>query len=56
MSLVKIENYNPVLCKTCQRQHRHPPKVARARYSDCDEHFRQRIKRLVLIGGVYYAK
>ncbi|MDA4111001.1 MAG: hypothetical protein OK439_00570 [Thaumarchaeota archaeon] len=47
--------YNPTFCKTCQNQQRRLPKIARVQFSDCDEHFHQRIRRLVLTGGVYYA-
>jgi hypothetical protein len=56
MSIAKVRDYDPLLCKTCQVQKRISPNAARVHYSDCDEHFRQRMKRLVLIGGVYYAK
>jgi hypothetical protein len=45
--------YNPVYCKTCQRKQRNVPNIARVKFSDCDEHFQQRMKKLVLIGGFY---
>jgi hypothetical protein len=49
----RIENYNPVLCKTCQAQNREAPNMARVKFSDCDEHFHARIRKLLLTGGVY---
>jgi hypothetical protein len=50
----KIENYDPIMCKTCQAQNRGSPNIARVRFSDCEEHFFQRVRKLLLSGGVYF--
>ncbi|HZW54763.1 MAG TPA: hypothetical protein VFF30_00585 [Nitrososphaerales archaeon] len=44
--------YDPRLCKTCQKLGYKQPRAARTVYSDCEEHFRARIRRLLLTGGV----
>ncbi len=54
MSSRKPDNYDPVLCKTCQLQNREAPNVARVKFSDCDEHFHLRVRKLLLNGGVYF--
>ena len=46
--------YNPVYCKTCQKKERVVPNMARVEFSDCDEHYQQRMKKLVMTGGFYY--
>lgn len=40
------EEYDPLRCKTCQKIGRRRPKKARVRYSDCEEHFQERVGRL----------
>lgn len=42
--------YDPAYCKTCQKRGLRYPKLARTLYSDCEEHFRQRVRRLLLTG------
>ncbi|MDA4129477.1 MAG: hypothetical protein OK457_01780 [Thaumarchaeota archaeon] len=40
------QGYDPTLCKTCQKLGRADATTARELYSDCQEHFRQRVLRL----------
>jgi hypothetical protein len=44
--------YDPLLCKTCQKLRKDEPEQARAPYSDCEEHFHQRVTNLLLTGGL----
>jgi hypothetical protein len=59
MSEIQMQNsknvvsYNPSLCKTCQKLAVVSPQPARARFSDCEEHFRKRVTTLLLNGGLY---
>jgi|SRR5579862_2702181 len=39
----KKQGYDPNFCKTCQKLGRADPTVARAPYSDCQEHFTKRV-------------
>lgn len=48
----KKGNYDPLLCKTCQEQASPKPQPARAPYSDCEEHFHERVTNLLLTGGL----
>ncbi len=45
-------NYDPLLCKTCQRLSLDSPQLARSPYSDCEEHFHERVAHLLLGGGL----
>ncbi len=40
------QGYDPNLCKTCQKLGRPDPTVARAPFSDCQEHFTKRVMEL----------
>lgn len=42
----KTGGYDPNYCKTCQKLGRADPTVARAPFSDCQEHFTKRVLRL----------
>lgn len=42
--------YDPNLCKTCQKLGYQKPERSRAPYSDCEDHFQKRIRRLLLTG------
>jgi len=43
-------NYDPLFCKSCQRKGVRRPKPARVPYSDCEKHYRMRVKKLRLTG------
>jgi len=48
------QEYDPNYCKTCQKIGRADPTLARARFSDCEEHFTKRVlhlKKYVRIEG-----
>ena len=47
---VNSVNYDPLFCKTCQKKGIDEPQPARALYSDCEKHYRLRIKKLRLTG------
>jgi hypothetical protein len=49
------KRYDPVLCKTCQAAKRGKPRVARFRYSDCELHFKGRVKNFAHC-GVHFTK
>jgi len=42
--------YDPLFCKTCQKKRLDEPQPARTLYSDCEKHYRLRIKKLRLTG------
>ncbi len=42
--------YDPLFCKTCQKKGLEDPQPARTLYSDCEKHYRLRIKKLRLTG------
>jgi hypothetical protein len=42
----EIGVYDPNFCKTCQKLGRADPTVARAPFSDCNEHYSKRVARL----------
>lgn len=46
--------YDPFLCKTCQALKSARPRVARFRFSDCDKHFKRRMKNMIRCGGVFF--
>ncbi len=52
ISTPRVQNYDPLLCKTCQKLALDNPKSARAPYSDCEEHFHERVTNLLLTGGL----
>jgi len=43
-------SYDPLFCKTCQKKGLDDPQPARTLYSDCEKHYRLRIKKLRLTG------
>jgi len=43
-------SYDPLFCKTCQKKGVDDPQPARTLYSDCEKHYRMRIKKLRLTG------
>jgi hypothetical protein len=42
----KLRDYDPALCKTCQKLHLQEPKIARVPFSDCENHFMKRVFQL----------
>jgi len=46
------QSYDPLMCKTCQKLASYSPKPARIPYSDCEEHFHERVMHLLLTGGL----
>ena len=44
--LLSTRKYDPNLCKTCQKAGPSEPRIARAVYSDCEEHYQRRVARL----------
>ncbi len=50
VALLQNPGYDPSLCKTCQKLGLDKPALARARYSDCEEHYQKRIRNLWLTG------
>jgi hypothetical protein len=42
--------YDPLFCKTCQKKGAVKPAPARVLYSDCEKHYKMRIKKLRLTG------
>jgi hypothetical protein len=47
-----VQTFDPKLCKTCQKQAVTAPKLARAPFSDCEEHFHERVTNLLMTGGL----
>ncbi|MHB1907334.1 MAG: hypothetical protein ACYCQJ_00530 [Nitrososphaerales archaeon] len=54
--LVGKNEYNPYFCKTCQKIGRDYPKISRTLYSDCEEHYQKRVKRLLSTGVTIFGK
>ncbi len=51
MMAMQIGKYmDPDLCKTCQILNKDDPKLPRVRFGDCEEHFKGRVRRLLLTG------
>ena len=48
--LIQRKQYHPDLCKTCQKLGVRKPRMARTRFSDCEEHFQKRVLKLRLTG------
>jgi len=44
------KSYDPLFCKTCQKKGCADPELARALFSDCEKHYKMRIKKLRLTG------
>ncbi len=42
--------YDPLICKTCQKKGAARPAPARVIFSDCEKHYKMRIKKLRLTG------
>lgn len=51
-SIVTVEEarYDPLYCKTCQKKRAARPSPARVIFSDCEKHYKMRIKKLRLTG------
>jgi hypothetical protein len=54
--LIQRKEYHPDLCKTCQRLGVRKPQMARARFSDCEEHFQKRVRKLWRTGVKFVGK
>jgi len=50
LSVEQNRNYDPLLCKTCQKLNVDHPLPSRARFSDCEEHFHERVTNMLLTG------
>jgi len=50
VALLENPSYDPTFCKTCQKLGVSKPGVARAMYSDCEEHYQRRVRNLWLTG------
>ena len=50
LALVHRRKYNPSLCKTCQSTGTPSPRIARTRYSDCEEHYQRRVAKFLRTG------
>lgn len=44
------KSYDPLFCKTCQKKGCVDPLPARVLFSDCEKHYKMRIKKLRLTG------
>jgi hypothetical protein len=49
-------SYDPSLCKTCQKVGLENPRIARAKFSDCEEHYQRRVQRLLHTGVTVLSK
>ena len=46
----RLTDYDPLFCKTCQKKGARDPAPARTIFSDCEKHYKMRIKKLRLTG------